>query len=159
MKKLLTLVVLAAMIFSANGQSNKEDIDMLQSILGKEKKAIVDAYMKLSPEKAPAFWALYDEFEAERKALGRERIQLLDDYVNSLGNLTDDKASSLMKKAIDNEAAMPKLYKKYYPKFSKATSAIEAAKFLQLEFYIQSLLRTRLQEEVPLIDDVDGVKK
>ena len=154
MKKLFTLIVLAAMFFGANAQSNKEDIDLIQSIFGKEKKAIVDAYMKISPDKAAAFWSLYDEFEAERKALGRERIQILDDYVNSMDNLTNDKASSLMNKAIANEAAMPKLYKKYYSKFSKATSAIDAAKFMQLEFYIQSLVRTRIQEEVPLIDVV-----
>lgn len=156
MKKLLTIFILSVMFFGASAQSNKEDVDFLQSLLGKEKKTIVDAYMRLTPEKAPAFWTVYDQFETDRKSLGRDRIRLLDDYVNSLDNLTNDKAASLMKKAIGNEAAMTKLYRKYLPKFTKATSAIEAAKFMQLEFYIQSLIRTKLQEEVPLIDVVDG---
>ena len=152
MKKLLTIVLLTVMFFGANAQSNKEDVDLIQSLLGKEKKTIVDSYMRLTPDKAPAFWTVYDQFETERKALGRARIQVLDDYVNSLDNLSNEKATSLMKKAIDNEAGIIKLYKKYLPKFTKATTAIEAAKFLQLEFYIQSIIRTKIQEEVPLID-------
>jgi hypothetical protein len=159
MKKLITLILLAVTFFGTKAQSNKEDIDIIQSVFGKQKKEIVDAYMQLAPEKAKSFWAVYDAFENERKALGRARIQILDEYAAGMDKLTNEMATNLMKRTIANETALSKLYGKYLPKFTKATSAIDAAKFLQLEFYIQSIVKARIQDEVPLIGALDGSLK
>ena len=48
----------------ALAQSNKEDVDIIQSVLGKEKKALVTEFLKLEAgPKTDAFWKLYDEYE------------------------------------------------------------------------------------------------
>jgi hypothetical protein len=59
-------------------QSNKEDIDLIQSIYGKEKKTIVADFIKLEGAQKDAFWKLYDEYETKRKALGQKRVALLE---------------------------------------------------------------------------------
>ena len=161
MKKLLTLVLLTVIFFGARAQTSttKEDVAIFQSVWGKEKKTIVDAYMQLSPTEAKAFWPVYDQFEAERQALGRARVAILEEYAKNIGNLANDKATELMKKAIENEAGYPKLFSKYLPKFAKATTGLQAAKYLQLEFYLTSVIKSKMQEEVPLIGELDGTVK
>jgi hypothetical protein len=159
MKKLLTLVLLTVIFLGARAQSSKEDVAIIQSVWGKQKKEIVEAYMKLSPTEAKTFWPVYDQYEAERQALGRARIAVLDEYAKHIDNLANDKATEIMKKAIENEAGYPKLYSKYLPKFTKATTALQAAKFLQLEFYLTSVIKSKMQDEVPLIGTLDGTLK
>ncbi|MDZ7635194.1 MAG: hypothetical protein U5L72_12515 [Bacteroidales bacterium] len=63
MKK-VTLFLLAIFTFAfADAQSNKEEIDLMQSIFGMEKKAMVSDFLSVEPAQADAFWALYDEYE------------------------------------------------------------------------------------------------
>jgi hypothetical protein len=77
MKKLLILaaVCLTTVVVA---QSNKEDIDIIQSLYGKEKKTIVADFIKLEGAQEDAFWKLYDEYETKRKEFGKKRIALLE---------------------------------------------------------------------------------
>jgi hypothetical protein len=161
MKSIKTYLLLAAMLFTsaAFSQSNKEDVDIIQAAYGKSKKDLVNEYMKLTEPKAAAFWKLYDEYEVERKALGREKIRLIEDYANNLKGLTDAKADELMKAAIENNLNMEKLYKKYYDKFSVVLGGVMAAKFMQMEVYLQTVVRSAVQEEIPFIHEMDETKK
>jgi len=43
----------------------------MQSIFGMEKKAIVDAFVKVEDAQKDAFWKIYDEYETARKELGK----------------------------------------------------------------------------------------
>src|SRR5688500_20206939 len=87
MKKVNILTVLFLLSASLFAQSNKEDIDLIQSIFGKEKKELVQLYMTIPEAQASKFWALYDLYEDERKKLGRERIKLIEDYATNYEKL------------------------------------------------------------------------
>ena len=92
------LIVIAALFISVAGfaQSNKEDVDLIQSIYGKEKKTIVAEFIKLEGAQKDAFWKLYDEYETQRKELGKQRIALLERYANSYQTLDDATTDKLM---------------------------------------------------------------
>jgi hypothetical protein len=152
---LIVALLFASVAFS---QSNKEDIDIIQASYGKSKKDLIKEYMKLTEPKATPFWTLYDEYEVERKALGREKIRLLEDYAKNLDSLSDAKADELMKAAIENNLNMEKLYKKYYSKFSEVVGGVMAAKFMQMEVYLQTVVRNAIQEEIPFIHEMDQKK-
>ncbi len=70
MKKVLIIICLAAGFGSVKAQSNKEDIDIIQSAFGKDKKTVVSIYMNVPAKDSVAFWKLYDEYEDKRKAIG-----------------------------------------------------------------------------------------
>ena len=70
MKKLMTLIVVCVSL-STFAQSNKEDVDFVQSIYGKEKKTIMAEFITLEGAQKDAFWTLYDEYEMKRKELGK----------------------------------------------------------------------------------------
>lgn len=155
MKKLfLILLFVSAGSAASFAQTADEEIKLIQEAFGKDKKALITEYMNLSPEKATAFWPIYEQFEVARKEIGKERILIIDDYIASYTHLGDEEADALATRSLKNDAALNKLYSSYYKKLKKATSAIDAAKFIQVEFYITNTIRNVVQQELPFVGDI-----
>jgi|SRR6478609_2409897 hypothetical protein len=156
MKK--TLLFAACTLFALNSliaQSNKEDIEIIQNAFGKDKKMLVSEFLQGSIKDSVAFWKLYDEYEDKRKALGKERIDIIQQYADNYDNLTDAKATELANASFANDAKYTQLFQTYLKKFSAVTGARNAAKLLQLEVYLQTLIRAKVMTDVPFIDQVD----
>ncbi|GAB3218652.1 hypothetical protein J0A67_03210 [Algoriphagus aestuariicola] len=156
MKKslLFILALFTINIAGALAQSVDEEIKLVQEAFGKDKKSLIEAYMDLSPEKAAAFWPVYEEFEAARKEIGKERILIINEYIEKFTHIGDAEADELTTRSLKNDAALNKLYSTYYSKFKKATSAMDAAKFIQIEFYITNTIRNVIQQELPFVGDI-----
>ncbi len=152
MKKVTILLALVFSFSLLKAQSNKEEIELVQSVFGMEKKAIMAEFVKVDAAQKDAFWALYDEYETKRKELGKNRITLLEDYANNYDKLTNEKAAEWTKQVISQSAKTDDLLVTYVKKISKATSPIAALQFYQVESYILSGIRVSLLEELPLPD-------
>ena len=63
MKKLNVIAVSFFLSAGMFAQSNKEDVDLIQSIFGKEKKEVVQVYMTIPEAQSAKFWSLYDAYE------------------------------------------------------------------------------------------------
>lgn len=159
MKKLSIIFIMAIASFSTNAQSSfKEDVEVLQSVYGKSKSDLVKQYMNLSDTQAAAFTKIYDSYEESRKALGQTKFQLINDYAANYATLTDAKADELAKATLKNHIAYEKLYEKTYSQSKKAIGAINAAKFIQLEVYLQTIIRSEILEAIPFIGELDKTK-
>lgn len=159
MKKLLVVAALliAGSSFAQTGV--KEDIAVIQSLYGKSKQELVQAYMKLQEPQASAFAKIYEDYETSRKELGKQRMMLIADYADNFATLTDEKADQLAKDVLKNNMAFEKLYSKYYGKVKSAIGAINAAKFIQLENALHTAIRAETQGALPLIGEMDRSKK
>lgn len=155
MKRLLTIACLL-FVGNAYAQSNKEDIDIIQSVLGKEKKAIVAGFIKVQGAQADAFWKLYDEYETKRKELGRKRIELLERYANGYGSMNDADIDKLVKDMQTLSIQNDKLINTYYNKMKKPVGVKESAQFFQLEAYFLSIIRAKILDSIPFIGELDG---
>jgi hypothetical protein len=159
MKKLFIysafFTALLLMSFSVFAQSNKEDIDIIQSEFGKEKKDIVNQYMQVNAQKSDAFWKLYDEYEDKRKAIGRERLHLIEQYANSMDSLSDSKAKQISISTLANDAKYTSLYQSYYSRFSNIIGGKDAAKLFQLELYLQTITKLYIMDQIPFIGELD----
>lgn len=155
MKKLMFFSLCFMMSFGISVAQNiiDDEITLIQSAFGQDKKMIVDAYMDLPESIAPGFWTVYQEYEGERQALSRDRITLINDYLNSYDSIDEEKADEFANRSLKNDVALSKLHAKYYKKFKKVTSAKDAAKFLQIDIYIHNTIRNALQQELPFIDE------
>jgi hypothetical protein len=159
MKKLSFIFIMAVATFSSYGQATfKEDVEVLQSVYGKSKSDLVKEYMNLSDTQLAAFTKVYDTYETERKALGQSNFQLINDYAVNYQTLTDEKADELAKGTLKNHIAYEKLYSKTYGHAKKAIGAINAAKFIQLEVYLQTVIRAEILESIPFIGELDKSK-
>ena len=156
-----SFLLLAFVLFTALGsfaQSNKEDVDIIQSMYGKNKKELIQAYMTIPESQKAAFWTEYDKYEVERKALGRERLSLIEDYANNYATLDDKKAGELMGRKLKWLESYSKLQKKYFGSMSKIIGGVQASKFFQLEDYLENNIRLMIQENIPFIDEIDKTK-
>ena len=139
-------------------QSNKEDVDMIQAIFGKEKKTMVASFVQVDPSQADAFWKLYDEYETKRKELGKKRIALLEKYATNYATLDDATTDQLIKDNQTLQAETDKLIVTYYGKIKKVAGSKPAAQFYQLEGYLLSVIRATILENIPFIGELDQKK-
>ena len=158
MKKVSILAVVLMLSTGIFAQSNKEDVDLIQSIFGKEKKELVQIYMTIPEAQSAKFWALYDTYETARKKLGQERIKLIEQYANDYEKLDSKKASDLVTKKLAWTDKYTKFQQSYFTKFSAIIGGLQAAKFIQLEDYIENCIRLTIQEEIPFIGELDKSK-
>jgi hypothetical protein len=158
MKHVFGLLVFCFVSSSLFAQSNTEDIDIIQSIFGKQKKELMQAYMTIPEDKKAGFWTLYDQYETDRKALGRERIAMIEAYANEYATLDDKKATDLMNRKLKWTGDYAKLQKKYFDLMTKQIGGLQASKFFQLEDYLENNIRLFIQDQIPFIDELDKTK-
>jgi len=158
MKNLLGLSILLLFSSIAMAQSNKEDIEIIQNMFGKEKKELIQVYMTIPEDKKASFWTLYDQYETDRKSLGKERFALIEAYAKDYATLDDKKAGALMDRKMKWQGDYVKLQKKYYDSMTKVIGGLQASKFFQLEDYLENNIRLYIQENIPFIDELDKTK-
>jgi len=134
-------------------QSLQEEVEMFQAVFGMEKKAMTLVFIE--NEGDDAFWTLYDQYEIDRKLLGQKRLQLLADYANNYGAMTDEKTDQLMKAVRTQKKSLDKLIDKYYKKIKKSSGSKIAAQFYQLENYILGAIRLEILDNIPFFDEFD----
>ena len=155
MKKTLLTTLMVALAFVAFSQSNKEEVDLVQSVFGMEKKAMAAEFIKLEGAPKDAFWVAYDEYETKRKELGKKRIGLLEKYVNGYSSMDDASMDQITKEIISLQGETDKLIVTYYNKIKKGSGVKAAAQFYQFENYILSKIRAEIMENIPLIGEFD----
>jgi hypothetical protein len=152
MKKYI-LIIAALFIGSfAGAQSNKEEVDLMQAAFGMDKKALVAEFVTPSENQKDAFWKLYDEYETQRKDLGKERIELLRQYADKYETMTSEQADEWTKKAMDLQKKTDGLIATYYTKVKGISDGIVALQFYQIENYILTGIRAQILVNIPFIE-------
>ncbi|RED22557.1 hypothetical protein BD847_3187 [Flavobacterium cutihirudinis] len=158
MKKIILLFILLLSLPSLAQSSLKDEVAIIQSIYGKSKTDLVKQYMNLNEAQTAAFQKIYDEYEVSRKEIGQRKVQLLNDYAENYATLDDAKAAELTEANLKTNADAEKLLSKTYSKVKKAIGGRNAAKFVQLEQYLQVAIRSGIQDSIPFIDEIDKSK-
>lgn len=153
MKKLA--FVAAGLLFSLSSfsQSISEEIDLYQSMYGIEKKAIVKEFVQPKAVNKAPFWEVYENYEVERKLIGKERIYLLEEFAEKYETMTNEESMAWMKKVISLDNKQDKLITNYYKKVMKVTSPIVAMRFYQLETYLITAIRFEILDAIPFVDE------
>lgn len=133
---------------------NPEEIAIFQNFFGLEKKAIVKKIMKLEKQQADSFWPLYNEYEEQRKNIGKRHIELIDDYAKNYFDLSDDKVDEMFKRYVKIDKDFNKLVIKYHSKVKKSVNTKIAAQFFQLENYFADLVNVQIAAEIPSIGEL-----
>lgn len=152
MRKIILTAFIALMSFGMQAQSNSE-VDMMQAIFGAEKMQLVAEFVKPGKEHIEAFETLYNEYEIERKELGKISIALLNEYAEKWEGMTDEQADEWMKKVLKVSADREKLVRTYYKKIKKATTPIIATQFYQVETYINTSIKAAIYESIPFVGE------
>lgn len=154
MKKLIMLALFAIGTISSNAQQTKDEIAILQTAYGMQKRDLVAKFMDVNEAQSATFWSLYEEYEVARKAIGTKRANNIVEYAKNYETLTDENVQSMVKASMEVNKEFNALWEKTYKKMAKSLSPKTAAKFYQLEMYLETMIRTELSESIPMIDEL-----
>ena len=154
MKKIIMLALFAIGTIYSNAQQTKYEIAILQSAYGIQKRDLVAKFMDVSEAQSATFWSLYEEYEVARKAIGTKRANNILEYAKKYDEINDENVQNMVKVSMDVHKEFDALWEKTYKKMSKALSPKTAAKFYQLELYLENMVRTELSESIPMIDEL-----
>jgi len=151
MKKTILIAAALFMATFAWAQSNKEEVDLMQAAFGMEKKQIVTDFVKPSAAQKDAFWKLYDEYETQRKELGKQRITLLKQYADEYLTMTPEQADAWTKGVIELQKKTDGLIVTYYGKVKAISDGLVATQFYQIENFILTAIRAKMLQNIPFV--------
>lgn len=154
MKKFVLLLLMAFSFGFVSAQdSAAEELKMIQEIFGDEKRAIIADNINFEGVDMDAFWKIYDDYEAQRKDIGGEKVKLLKQYTTKQGNMTALQAEEMLAKAADLRMAEDKLIMNATKRIRKMSNPFVAAQFYQIEHYISDGIRFTILDSIDFIQD------
>ena len=151
MKKIF-LIVFPFSITNVIAQDVDSYIELLKSDVKENKKVVITQVMAFTEAQSEVFWPIYRDYEFELDKLSDKRINNIKDFAANYDSLTDEKANQLIENAFDFHEARNDLNKKYYEKFAEALTPIVAAKYMQLEYLIQTLIDLQINSNLPFAE-------
>lgn len=134
--------------------------DVLKKDLTKKKMYFMAEAMLLSEKEGAKFWPLYKEFLEKRQKASEEALRLISFFTDDPRHFNDDKADQLIRKVFTTNRAIQSLEEEYYDRIAKVTSASTAARFLQAEYIINTLIDMQAISRIPIFPRiVDADKK
>lgn len=143
MKKRLTILLLSLVLTNITYAQNRKER------LTEAKKVFIAEQLKLSSEQATTFWPVYDEYNAKRRNLRREKVKLTIDAQKEA--LTDAEATAIVQQGFAIEQKELDLTKAYYIKFETILSARQLLSLAQSEkaFKKKILNELRKKQQTP----------
>ena len=152
------LLMLPALKLSAQNNVD-EELQLIRDQWGVDKKQLIMQYMNFTDAESKKFWPIYDAYMKEHRALMDSRIKMIKDYAANYEKLTNTKATELTNKVLDNDMAQSRLLKTYYTKFSTAVTPLRASQYLQVEYYLNTTIKSMIQDEIPFVGEMQKSKK
>jgi len=143
----------------AYGQKDNTDIDIVQSLFGRNKRLIIEGHMQLDDKEKKSFWRIYDQYEEKRKAIEKDGFILLKEYADNYQTMDDAEARKLVVNFMNSMNDYNTLHKVYFRKMEKVIGSLKAATFIQLETFIQTTLQANLQSQVPVIGELERLDR
>ena len=146
-----SLLVIALLSISATALAQDNTLELLRQDLKTQKVAIMTASLPLTETQADAFWPIYREYGLELSKLGDRRMVMLKKYAANIDKIDDKMADELVKESIGIANDRNDLLEKYYKKAAKAVGTVTAARFLQVENQMLTLIDAQIIDQVPLV--------
>jgi hypothetical protein len=149
---LVLLGVACWIVFPGWAQTtNDKFIDLMRKDLRKEKQSVVDQAMGLDAAKKSQFWAIYSEYQVALDTIWDKRITNIRKYADNLDTMTDAIGDQLAVTMMDLEGQRAALRNKYYKLYKEKMGSRTAARFLQVECSLASLIDLQIAAELPIL--------
>jgi hypothetical protein len=148
-KALIGLFVVLAIGASLYAQESY--MELVRADLKTQKVALITVNMALTDAQSQVFWPIYRKYDAELTAVNDQALALIKDYAANVEEMTDAKASELMKQTLSLMDKRLKLLVKVCGEFAKALDPVVAARFMQCERQITAAVDLQLGSMLPLV--------
>jgi hypothetical protein len=164
LRRIVFALVLSTLIpvMAINAQTAESQTDSVtaalevgRSVLNAERQAVIAEALPLTREEAEQFWPLYREYHSEAGEIMGRRLELIRSFSENYERITDRMAKDLIDGVLKNDEAETRLKKKYLGRFKKVLPSDKLVTYYQLENKIDTYVRARLVEQVPLLSELD----
>jgi|SRR5580765_500282 Spy/CpxP family protein refolding chaperone len=165
-KKTMALLVLASagvlVVPAAHAQAtasddsqgaNEQYVKLLRQDVRSQKKQLIAANLKLTDAEATKFWPVYEQYSAEMTKIGDQKYELIKEYGQKFGSLTDEQAQSLTNRSLALDEAIAQVRIKYAPIINKVLPGTKTATFFQLDRRITELIDLQVASQIPLVQE------
>ena len=154
-RKLLAAALLLALtaIPGRAGEADKANMEILRDTIRANRKALVAANLTLTDDEAKKFWPIYDKYDTELTAVDDRIGKVVEDYIASFKNLSDDKATKLASDYLAAEADRVKVKQTYFDQFEKALPGKKVARMYQIQNKMDAVLRYDMASTIPVVGE------
>jgi hypothetical protein len=145
-----SILVAALLCITANAFA-QDPLEVLRKDLQTNKVAIVTASIPLTEKQGEQFWPLYREYNNELMKLGDRRVAAIKKFAANYDSVDEKLADELVKESIKIQNERTNLLEKYYKKVSKVVGGVTAARFIQVENQMLTLIDAQIATQIPLI--------
>ena len=107
--------------------------------------------MQFDAEDAAKFWPIYRDYDSELKKVSDLRVANILEYSRSYNTMTDEKADQLIKNAMAYQKQRDELLGKYYERIKQELGAVTAARFVQVEHQLLTIIDLRIASSLPVV--------
>jgi hypothetical protein len=131
----------------------KEQVQIALDKIKSDKKFITSQNLPLTEAESKAFWPVYEEYQTGLRAFNQRTLDLLGEYADLYRNntMTDEKAAKLIDKHLALETDELAMKKAFVPKLMKVLPATKAARYMQIENKMHTIVMAKLASVVPLV--------
>jgi hypothetical protein len=136
---------------NAREKNIQEYIDLMRADVRQQKAEMMGAVMLLSAADATKFWPIYSEYDAALAKLNDQRVENIKEYARTYNQMTDAKADELIQNALAYQKQRSELLAKTYERVKQALGAITAARFVQVEYQLLSIIDLQIASQLPVV--------
>ncbi|HJT19846.1 MAG TPA: hypothetical protein VJ746_05225 [Nitrospira sp.] len=157
MIRLFVLLLTGAMFLAtsamAENRMSDTNMEILKQKMKADKKLLIAENMQLSEAEGKQFWPIYDSYQKDLEQMNQQLGKTIMEYADAFnkGSIPNDTAKKLLDEAISVEEQEVKLKRSYAEKLEKAIPATKAARYIQMETKLRSLIKMELAQQIPLV--------
>jgi hypothetical protein len=129
----------------------QEYIQLLRKDVSAEKAKLLGEVMQFDAEDAAKFWPIYRDYDSELKKVNDLRVANITEYSRTYMTMTDEKADELIKNAMAFQKQRDELLGKYYERVKHELGAITAARFVQVEHQLLTIIDLEIASSLPVV--------
>ncbi|MCX2981180.1 hypothetical protein EYC98_09915 [Halieaceae bacterium IMCC14734] len=149
MQRALCGLFLSFLVMAANAEQAL--LEMARADISGARNDIVLLAMDLTPAQQKVFWPIYQDYAKEQDTLLVQRMTMLEEFSANFGNMTADHANRIADQSFAIQRARLQRRENYFARISKALDPILAARFIQVDSQVSTLLDFELMKSTPLI--------
>ena len=145
------LALIAGWVVPPAAALSPQEEAQLRAQAEKNRKAVLEANLTLTPKESEAFWPLYDEYRRAMLAVNEQIADLIREYAAHVDDLSDERSVSLMRRALDLDLERARMRQRYFPRFLKVLPARKAVRYYQIEHKMDAVVDYQLVDAIPLV--------
>jgi hypothetical protein len=150
---LMFLLLIQTPLYAQSPSATAErDIAISRQIINDKRNTALAFNMSFTEEEKTAFWPLYRKYRDAMSNVATRQLDVIVDYANHYGNMTEDKAQELLDRSLIYEEQAIKVKQLYVDKFRRILPNTKVTRLMQIESRMDTAIKMKLAEGIPLME-------